>query len=46
MSEISSFGSIENKHGVYRGIDCIGKFWESLREHTMKIINLKKKRNY
>ena len=43
MSTISSFRSIENKHDVYRGKDCMKKFCESLREHTMKIINFKKK---
>ena len=44
MSTISSFRSIQNKHDVYRGKDCIKKFCESLREHAMKIINLKKKK--
>ena len=42
MSTISSFRSIENKHDVYRGKDCIKKFCEFLREHAMKIINFKK----
>ena len=42
MSTISSFKSIGNKHDVYRGIGCIKKFYKSLREHAMKIINLKK----
>ena len=42
MSTISSFKNIENKHDVYRGKDCMKKFCESLREHAMKIINLKK----
>ena len=42
MSTISSFRSIENKHDVYSGKDCMIKFSESLREHAMKIINLKK----
>ena len=45
MSTISSFRSIENKHDVYRGKDCMKKFCESLREHPMKIINVKKKKN-
>ena len=44
MSIISSFKSIENKHDVYRGKDCMKKFCESLREHAMKIINVKKKK--
>ena len=44
MSTISSFRSIENKHYVYRGKDCMKKFCELLREHAMKIINSKKKK--
>ena len=30
MFTLSSFKSIENKHNVYRGNDCIKTFWESL----------------
>ena len=44
MSTISSFRSIENKHDVYKGKDCMKKFCASLREHIMKIINFKKKK--
>ena len=44
MSTISSLKSIENKHGVYGGKDCMKKFWESLRGHAMKIINFNKKK--
>ena len=44
MSTISSFRSIENQHDMYRGKDCIKKFWEFLREQVMKIINFKKKK--
>ena len=40
----SSFRSIENKHDVYRGKDCMKAFCEFLREDTMKIINFKKKK--
>ena len=44
MSTMStSFKSIENKHVVYRGKDCMKKFCEFLREHAMKIIIFKKK---
>ena len=43
MSAISPFRSIENKHNVYRGKDCIKTFSEFLREHAMKTINFKKK---
>ena len=44
MSTISSFRSIENKHDIYRGKYCMKKFYESLREHEMKIINFKKEK--
>ena len=47
MSTISSFRSIEKKHHVYRGKDCMKNFFGFLKEHAMKIINFKKKkRNY
>ena len=41
MPTKSSFKDIENKHNAYRGKDCIKKFYESLRELAMKIINFK-----
>ena len=44
MSTISIFKCIENNHDVYRGKDCMEKFCESLREHAMKIVNLKKEK--
>ena len=44
MSTIS-IKSIENKHDVYRAKNCMKNVCESLREHVMKIINLKKKKN-
>ena len=44
MSTISYFRSIENKHDVYRGKDCMKKVCESLREHAMNIINFKNKK--
>ena len=44
MSTISWFRSIENKHDVYRGKDCLKKFCEFLKEDTMEIINFKKKK--
>ena len=34
MSTISSFKSIENKHDVYRGKDCMKKFCAFLRKHA------------
>ena len=44
MSTKSSFRSIENKHNVYRGKDCMEKFCESFREHAMKLNNFKMKK--
>ena len=38
------YTNVENKHGVYRGKDCMKKFCESLREHALKIITFKKKK--
>ena len=38
------FDGIENKCDVYRGEDCMKKFWESLRERALKIINFEKKK--
>ena len=39
MSTIPSFKDTENKHYVYRGKDCMKKFFKALREHAMKIIS-------
>ena len=44
VSTISSFRSIESKHDVYRGQDCMKKFCESLRQHTIKIITFNNKK--
>ena len=44
MCTISSFRSIEKKHHVYRGKDCMEKFFEFVREHAMEIINFKTKK--
>ena len=44
MSTISSFRSMQNKHDVYRGKDCMKMFCEFLREHTIKKINFNKKK--
>ena len=43
MYTTSLFKSIENKLDVYRGKDCMIKFCEFLKQHTMKVINLRKK---
>ena len=44
MSAISSLRSIENKHEVYRGKDCMKKLCEFWGEHAMKKINFRKKK--
>ena len=44
MPAIFLFRSIENKHDIYGGKDCMKRFCDSLREHPMKIINFKKKK--
>ena len=44
MSAISSLRSIENKHELYRGKDCMKKLCEFWGEHAMKIINFRKKK--
>ena len=43
VSIISLYKGIENKHDVYRGKNCVKKFCKSLREHTVEIMNFKKK---
>ena len=44
MPIISSFKSLENKHDVYRGKDCLKKFCRSLIGQAMEITNFKKKK--
>ena len=44
MSRKSPFKDIKRKHEVYIGEDCMKTFYESLRDHAMKIINFKKKK--
>ena len=39
MSTVSSFRSIEIRHDVYRGKNCMKKFFEFLREPAMEMIN-------
>ena len=46
MSTIWAFDSIENKHTLYRGEDCMKKFCETLRKHMKNIINFEKKKCY
>ena len=35
---------MENKQNICRGKNCRKRFCESLREHAMKVINLKRKK--
>ena len=42
-STIWTFDNIENKDTLYRGEDCMKKFYESLREHAKNIIDFEKK---
>ena len=44
MPTTFSFESIENKHYVYRGTDCMKTFSEFLRELAEKIIYFKKEK--
>ena len=44
MAAISSIESIENKHDIYRGKDCMKTFCKSLRDPAKKIINFRKKK--
>ena len=41
MSTISSFKIIENKHDVCSGKNCMKRFCEFIREHTMVITSFK-----
>ena len=45
MSTIWGFNHIEDKHTLYRGKDCMKKFFESLREHAKSITDFEKKKN-
>ena len=44
ISTISSFTSIENKHNVYRGNNCMKTFFIFLKEHAMNINNFRKRK--
>ena len=43
VSTIWAFDSIENKHTLYCGEECMKKFCTSLREHSTNITNFEKK---
>ena len=44
MPTICGFDFTENKHDACRSEDCLKKFWESLKELAMKIVNFEKKK--
>ena len=44
ITTISSFRSIENKHDVHRGKDCMEKYCKFSKEHAIKLINFKEKK--
>ena len=44
ISAIWAFDSIENKHTLYRGEDCMKTFCTSLREHATNVINSEKQK--
>ena len=44
MSTICKFDDIKNNHDVYRGKDCMEKFYESLKQHAMEIINFEQEK--
>ena len=46
MPTILSFESIKDNHHAYGSKGCWKKFFKSLREHTMEIINFKNKKCY
>ena len=36
--------NIENKHSLYRGEDCLKKFFSFLRKHATNVINFEKEK--
>ena len=46
MSIIWGFDHLENKHTLYRGKDCMKKFYTCLREHAKNTIDFDKKKCY
>ena len=44
MSIIWAFDSVENKHRLYRGENCMKKFCSSLRENATNVIIFRKKK--
>ena len=46
MLTIWVFDQIEDKHTLYRGKDCMKKFYKSLREHAKSITDFEKKKMF
>ena len=44
LSTIWGFDHIKNEHTLYRGIDWMKKFCNSLREHAQRIVDFGKKK--
>ena len=44
VSTVLSFKDIKNKYDVYRGNDCMKKYFECLKNHSRRTINFKKKK--
>ena len=44
LSTMSKFKDIGDKHDVYRGHDCMKKFYKSSREYAVEMIDFKKKK--
>ena len=42
VSTVWAFRDIEKKCDVYRGENCFGRFYKSLRKHAMQITNFEK----
>ena len=43
-STISIFDHVENKHILYRGKDCMKKYYDFLKEHAKNIIDFQKEK--
>ena len=44
MTTVLSFKDIKNEHYAYLDKNCMKRFFKSIREHAMKIVNFEKKK--
>ena len=44
MTTVLSFKDIRNEHHAYLDKNCMKRFFKSIREHAMKIVNFEKKK--